>query len=80
MSRRFLTVRTVATRYTVSAWTIYEWARTGLIPCRKINGRLLFAEADLEEWEDGAELEVVATAAGGRICRPARTHANQGRR
>lgn len=69
MSRVFLDVGAVAERYAVSNWSIYEWARTAAIPCRKIGGRLRFVENELEEWEDGAELETVKTPSG-RVVRP----------
>ncbi|HEY7114949.1 MAG TPA: helix-turn-helix domain-containing protein [Tepidisphaeraceae bacterium] len=53
-------------------WTIYEMTRTGTIPHRKIAGRrgLLFPVEELEAWEDGAPVETINLAGGGRVCRP----------
>ena len=73
--RRFLSMPQVVERYAGvwSKWTLYELVRTGAIPHRKLSGRreLLFVEADLEAWEDGAPLTVKRLRDGGRIVRPA---------
>jgi hypothetical protein len=74
--RTFLSLAQVVERY-AGVWsssTLYKWTRSGQIPHRKLPGRneLLFSVADLEAWEDGAELETVKRPKGGRICRPAR--------
>jgi hypothetical protein len=69
----FLRVGDVAARYGTSTWTIHERARLGLIPHRKLAGGsspLLFLDAELTAYENGAELEVTETAAGGRVVRP----------
>jgi hypothetical protein len=55
----------------VSVRTVHERAVLQ-IPHRRIGGtrRLLFLEAELVQWIDGCELEVVETANGGRAVRP----------
>jgi hypothetical protein len=51
---------------------VKERARLGEIPHRKIAGcrRLVFFEAELLEWLDGAALEVQHLKGDGRIVRP----------
>lgn len=74
MSATFLSLPQVVERYAGvwSKWTLYELVRRGEFPHRKLPGRreLLFPLADLEAFENGAELEVVKLPRGGRICRP----------
>jgi excisionase family DNA binding protein len=63
----------VAERYRCSVRTVHELTRTKAIPHRKLAGtrRCLFLEAELEAWEGGAELEVVADRGDGhRIVKP----------
>jgi hypothetical protein len=72
-SSPFLRVDQVAARYQVSSWAIHEKARLGLIPHRKLAGGcspLLFIPAELVAYENGAQLVVTSTPAGGRVCRP----------
>jgi hypothetical protein len=68
----FLTSAEVVARYRFSKRTIAELTRTGAIPFlqRVAGARCLFRLADLENWEDGAELETVALPNGGRLVRP----------
>lgn len=72
--RKYLSVADVVARYsgTLSAWSVYELARTSRIPHRKHAGgkRLLFLEQDLDAWDDGAELEVRKLPRGGRVVLP----------
>jgi hypothetical protein len=72
----FLLVDDVATRYRISPWSVHERARHGQIPHRKLAGgcsRLLFIDAELTAWENGAELLTIETSSGGRVCRPKNT-------
>lgn len=52
--------------------TVQEKMARGLLPHRRLPGtrRCLTPRADLEAWLDGAELEVIPLAGGGRIVRP----------
>lgn len=56
----------------MSVWSVYELSRRNRIPLRRLphTRGLLFPLAELEIWENGAELEVENLAGGGRICRP----------
>ena len=67
----YLTVEQAAALVNCSPRTIHEHARRAQIPHRRIGGtrRLLFLEHELHAWVDGAELEHVATANGGRAVR-----------
>jgi hypothetical protein len=69
---RYLLVPEVAERYGVSEWTIREWAKQGRLPHRRRPHelKLRFPEHELDLVDDGAELELVTLAYGGRICRP----------
>jgi hypothetical protein len=51
---------------------VHELTRQGLIPHRRLPGsrRCLFREDELESWECGAPLEMVALERGGRLVRP----------
>lgn len=70
--RVFLLVEDVAARYGVSRRWVLERTRLGEIPHRRLPGsrRCLFVEAHLVAWEDGAGLELVELAGGGRLVRP----------
>jgi excisionase family DNA binding protein len=52
--------------------TVLRKVERNQIPHRKIGGvrRVLFVEDELRAWIDGAPLEVVQTANGGRVVRP----------
>ncbi|HEY2374264.1 MAG TPA: hypothetical protein VGH82_17220 [Gaiellaceae bacterium] len=56
-----------------SEWQVREFARTGRIPHRKPAGtnRLLFLAAELDQWDDGAPLEIRRLPKGGRVVVPA---------
>lgn len=71
MTRVYVTVEEVAQRYRRSVRSIHELTGRNAIPCRKLPGqrRILFLEAELDLWDDGAELEVLETD-GGRVVRP----------
>ena len=73
----YLLVEDVAERLRCSTRSVHELTRTGAIPHRRLPGsrRCLFLEAELEVWEEGAPLEVVVTAHGGRVVRPQRSKA-----
>lgn len=68
----YLLVEDVAARLRCSRRTVHELTRTGAIPHRRLPGsrRCLFLEAELVSWADGAELEVLELAGGGRVVRP----------
>jgi excisionase family DNA binding protein len=68
----YLTVEDVAELLACSKRTVHERARLGEIPHRRPSGarRLLFVEAELRAWIDGAELERVELPRGGRVVRP----------
>ncbi len=68
---RYLTVEEVAEHLRCSPRTIHELTRMGLIPHRKLptQRRCLFLPAELEAWADGAALERVDLAGGGRAVR-----------
>jgi excisionase family DNA binding protein len=68
----YLTVEQVAERLHTSVRTIRERTRTGTIPHRRLPGqrRCLFLPRELDVWLDGAELDVVELAGGGRVVRP----------
>lgn len=69
---RFLTAEQVASRLHCSIRSVHELTRTGRIPHRRLAGqrRVLFVEAELVAWEDGASLETRELAGGGRVVRP----------
>lgn len=68
----YLVVEDVAQRLRCSRRTVHELTRTLSIPHRRLPGcrRCLFREDELEAWEAGAPLEVIARPGGGRIVRP----------
>ena len=56
----------------LSRYTVGDQLRRGLIPHRRMPGtrRCIIPRRDFEAWLDGAELETVRLAGGGRIVRP----------
>ena len=68
----YLLVEDVAARYHCSTRRIHELTRTLAIPHRRLPGsrRCLFLETELQLWDDGAAVETVELAGGGRIVRP----------
>jgi hypothetical protein len=68
----YLIVDDVMRRYGVARRTVHEWTRLGLVPHRVLPGtrRVLFEEAALQAFDDGAKLERVELPNGGRIVRP----------
>ena len=81
MSRSpYLTVPAVAERLHLSIRTLHELTRTFGIPHRRLPGarRCLFLEEELEQWENGAELELIELPRGGRVVRPVASRAGSG--
>jgi excisionase family DNA binding protein len=72
VSAPYLGVDEVAAMLDMSRWSVYDKTRTGAIPHRKPPGsrKVLFVEAEIRAWVDGADLEVFNTAGGGRVCKP----------
>jgi excisionase family DNA binding protein len=72
VSGRYLLVEHVAELLGDSVDTVQRRAAKNAIPHRRIGGtrRLLFLEHELAAWIDGAELETIITANGGRVVRP----------
>lgn len=68
MSAAFLTVDQAAERYSLSAYTIREKCRAGLLPCVKHSGAKswLLPVAWLDAYDQGAPLERVRTRAPRR--------------
>lgn len=75
MSIGYLTVDEAAEALRVSRRTIHELTRSGRIPHRRPSGarRCLLRRDELEEWLDGAPLEVSELPGGGRVVRVVRT-------
>ncbi len=73
-STHHLTVEQAAARWHLSHWTVRDKARRGEVPHRKPPGsrRLMFPLADIEAFEDGAELEYRKWGRDGRIVAPKR--------
>jgi excisionase family DNA binding protein len=69
----FLTTEETAKLLRSSIRTVHELTRTRAIPHRRFGRRCLFVESELRAWLDGAELEVVDLAGGGRCVRPRST-------
>jgi hypothetical protein len=71
--KSYLDVEEAARVLHLSPWSLRAKAREGLVPHRRPPGtrRLLFVEAELERWIDGAALEIVDNG-GGRVVRPRR--------
>jgi hypothetical protein len=69
LARPFLTVEEVADRYRTSVKSFHDRTRTDRIPFVKRQGfrRLLFPLADLEAWDEGAELVAVNLPDGRAI-------------
>jgi excisionase family DNA binding protein len=78
----YLSTADVAARLHCSTRTIHELTRTSAIPHRRLPGtrRCLFLPDELDAWADGAPLEVVELARGGRVVRTrdVRAHAENG--
>jgi excisionase family DNA binding protein len=72
VAARFLVAEEVAELLRRSTRSVHELTRTGAIPHRRLAGtrRLLFVTEEIEAWINGAELERVDTADGGRVVRP----------
>lgn len=72
MKRQFLVIEEVAELLRRPRRQVRDLAGRASIPHRRVTGQrpLLFVEAELEEWLDGAELEVLETSDGGRVVRP----------
>jgi excisionase family DNA binding protein len=72
MIGHYLIVDDVADMLGVSKRTVHEYTRTDRIPHRVLphGRRVLFEEAWLRAWADGAELERINLHGGGRIVRP----------
>ncbi len=51
----FLTTREVAALLRVRERKVYELARSGEIPCRRVTGKLLFPRAGVETWLAGGQ-------------------------
>ncbi len=68
-SSSYMLVEDVAVLLGCSKRTVHERARLGEIPHRRPPSarRLLFLEAELREWLDGASLERVELPRGGRV-------------
>jgi excisionase family DNA binding protein len=68
----YLLVEDVAELLHCSTRTVREHVRLNEIPHRKPSGarRILFLEAELRAWLDGAPLEVTRLPRGGRAVRP----------
>jgi excisionase family DNA binding protein len=73
-AEEFLLSEDVAELLGVSRSTVQEWLGRCRIPHRKMpfTRRCIIVRADFEAWLDGAELETVRLAGGGRIVRPKR--------
>lgn len=73
----YLMVEDVAQLLGCSKRTVHERARLGEIPHRRPPGarRLLFIDAEIDAWLDGADLERVVLPRGGRAVRPRRSAA-----
>jgi excisionase family DNA binding protein len=69
---RYLTLEQAAELLALSPYTTRTKAAAGEIPHRRLSGmrRLLFVEAELVAWLDGAALEKVPAPNGGRVVRP----------
>src|SRR5947209_16736008 len=72
MSRRYVSVDSVAERYGCAPKTVYRLAERHELPFRKLRGRkaLLFDEAELDLFDDGAVLETMKLPNGGVRVRP----------
>lgn len=68
----YLTVEQAAPLVGLGVRRLRERCAEGTVPHRRIGGtrRLLFTEAELRAWADGAQLETIRTPDGGRVVRP----------
>jgi excisionase family DNA binding protein len=68
----YLRVEQVAELVGTSVRTLQARAAAGTVPHRRVSGtrRLLFLPDEIAAWIDGAELETIKTAGGGRVVRP----------
>lgn len=68
----YMLVEDVCALLACSKRTVHERARLGEIPHRRPPAarRLLFLEAEIRAWLDGAPLECVELPRGGRVVRP----------
>lgn len=48
---KWLTVKEVAVMLQISTRTIYDWAKAGKMPGKRINGEWRFLESELREWK-----------------------------
>jgi hypothetical protein len=80
-SERPLTVEEVAARYSCSIRTVHERTRLLQMPHHKHPGgrRNYYPPRWLDEWDGGAELEIVELGNGGRVVRPKLTRASRRR-
>lgn len=69
---RYLLTEDVADRYRQSVRWVDEESRCGRLPHRKLPGRRrrLYLEDELQLFDDGAQLETIKLANGGRHVRP----------
>jgi len=69
---RYLLVADVAKMLACSQRTVHERSRRLEIPHRKPPGmrQLLFVEAEVRAWLDGAAIEVEQLPRGGRVVKP----------
>jgi hypothetical protein len=69
---KYVTVEQAADIVGIGVRRLRERAALGQVPHRRISGtrRLLFLPDELAAWADGAELETIRTAGGGRVVRP----------
>jgi excisionase family DNA binding protein len=81
VSGPFLLLEDVAARLHCSKRTVHELTRTRRIPHRRPPGtrRCLFIAAEIDAWIDGAPLEAIELARGGRVVRPTEAHARHPR-
>jgi excisionase family DNA binding protein len=68
----FLLTDDVAELLGLARSTVQEQMARGLVPNRRLPGtrRCVVPRADFDAWINGAELEVIHLARGGRIVRP----------
>lgn len=71
MSAPYLVLEEVAERLRCSTRVVQDLCRRRAIPHRRLPGtrRCLFVERELEQWENGAELDVVELEGEGRVVR-----------
>lgn len=49
-SKRFLTVKELATKLNIKATTIYSWLAKRVIPFYKLEGVFRFSESEIDDW------------------------------